>query len=79
MTAFAPDTADADLDKDGRISVWEAFAFASAQTARYYEQRGQLPVEKALLDDTGTVPVETCSRRARMACSRAARFSIPTR
>lgn len=54
VTAFAPDTADADLDKDGRISVWEAFAFASAQTARYYEQRGQLPVEKALLDDTGT-------------------------
>lgn len=54
VAAFAPDTADADLDKDGRISVWEAFAFGSAQTARYYEQRGQLPVEKALLDDTGT-------------------------
>lgn len=53
VTAFAPDTADADLDKDARISIWEAFAYASAQTSRYYEQRGQLPVEKALLDDTG--------------------------
>ncbi len=53
VAALAPDTADADLDKDGRISMWEAFAYASTQTARYYEQRGQLPVEKALLDDTG--------------------------
>lgn len=53
VTALAPDTAEADLDKDGRISIWEAFAYASAQTARYYELRGQLPVEKALLDDTG--------------------------
>ncbi len=54
VAAFSPETADADLDKDGRISIWEAFAYASTQTARYYETRGQLPVEKALLDDTGT-------------------------
>lgn len=53
VAAFAPDTAEADLDKDNRISIWEAFAYASTQTARYYETRGQLPVEKALLDDTG--------------------------
>jgi hypothetical protein len=53
VAALASDTADADLDKDGRISIWEAFSYASTQTARYYEQRGQLPVEKALLDDTG--------------------------
>ncbi len=53
VAAFAPDTSEADLDQDGRISVWEAFAYASAQTERYYETRGQLPVEKALLDDTG--------------------------
>jgi hypothetical protein len=53
VAAFAPDTADADLDQDGRISIWEAFSYASTQTERYYEVRGQLPVEKALLDDTG--------------------------
>lgn len=53
IAAFAPGTSEADLDKDERISIWEAFAYASAQTARYYETRGQLPVEKALLDDTG--------------------------
>lgn len=53
VAAFSPDSAEADLDKDERVSIWEAFAYASAQTARYYETRGQLPVEKALLDDTG--------------------------
>jgi hypothetical protein len=53
VAAFAPGATVADLDDDGRISIWEAFAYASAQTQRYYELRGQLPVEKALLDDTG--------------------------
>jgi hypothetical protein len=49
--AFAE--ADADLDKDGRVSIWEAFAFASARVKRYYDQRGQLATERAVLDDTG--------------------------
>lgn len=44
---------DADLDKNGRVSVWEAFIAASAGVRRYYEQRGQLATERALLDDTG--------------------------
>jgi hypothetical protein len=43
----------ADLDKNRRISIWEAFAYASLQVRRWYEQRGQLPTERALLDDTG--------------------------
>jgi hypothetical protein len=46
------DTA-ADLDKNGRISVWEAFAAASAGVRRHYQQRGQLSTERALLDDNG--------------------------
>lgn len=46
------DTA-ADLDKNGRISVWEAFAAASARVRRYYQQRGQLSTERALIDDNG--------------------------
>jgi hypothetical protein len=45
--------ADADLDKDGRVSVWEAFTFASVRVKRHYEQRGQLATERAVLDDTG--------------------------
>jgi hypothetical protein len=43
----------ADLDKNGRISIWEAFASASTSIRRYYQQRGQLSTERALLDDNG--------------------------
>jgi hypothetical protein len=49
--AFADQAADA--DKNGRVSIWEAFAYASAQARAWYEQHGQLPTERALLDDTG--------------------------
>jgi hypothetical protein len=42
-----------DLDKNGRISVWEAFASASAGVKQHYEQRGQLSTERPLLDDNG--------------------------
>lgn len=44
---------EADLDKDRRVSIWEAFAFASGRVKRHYEQRGQLATERAVLDDTG--------------------------
>lgn len=53
VTAFTPEASEADLDKDGRISIWEAFAYASDAAKRHYQQRGQLSVERALLDDTG--------------------------
>jgi hypothetical protein len=43
----------ADLDKNDRISIWEAFAAASASVRRHYQQRGQLSTEHALLDDNG--------------------------
>jgi hypothetical protein len=43
----------ADTDKNGRVSVWEAFAYASAGVRQSFQQRGQLPTERALLDDTG--------------------------
>ena len=33
--------------------MWEAFAFASAKVKLYYRQRGQLSVERPVLDDTG--------------------------
>ena len=42
-----------DLDKNGRISLWEAFASASAGVKQHYEQRGQLSTERPLLDDNG--------------------------
>ncbi|MBI3261859.1 MAG: caspase family protein [Acidobacteria bacterium] len=49
----AMDDPTADLDKNGRISLLEAFIYASAGVKQYYEQRGQLATERPLLDDDG--------------------------
>lgn len=43
----------ADIDKNGRVSIWEAFAWATARVRRHYVQRGQLATERAVLDDDG--------------------------
>jgi hypothetical protein len=43
----------ADQDKNGRISLWEAFAYASAHVRASFEQRGELPTERPVLDDNG--------------------------
>ncbi|HKT81374.1 MAG TPA: hypothetical protein VJP86_14210 [Vicinamibacterales bacterium] len=43
----------ADIDKDGRVSIWEAFRYASAGVRRWFDERGQLPTERPLLDDNG--------------------------
>ena len=43
----------ADVDKDERISVLEAFRYATAEVTRYYESDGRLLTEHALLDDNG--------------------------
>jgi hypothetical protein len=51
VKAFAD--AAADVDKNGRVSVWEAFSYASAGVRQWFEQHGRLPTERALLDDTG--------------------------
>ena len=45
--------AASDSDRNGRVSVWEAFAYASAGVRRWYQERGRLATERALLDDTG--------------------------
>jgi hypothetical protein len=51
IKAFADEAAD--LDKNGRVSVWEAFTYASDGVRQWFEQKGQLPTERPLLDDTG--------------------------
>lgn len=45
--------ASSDLDKNGRTSIYEVFAAASAAVKQHYEQRGQLTTERALIDDNG--------------------------
>jgi hypothetical protein len=51
IKAFQQDASD--VDKNGRISIWEAFAAASSGVRRHYQQRGQLATERPLLDDDG--------------------------
>ena len=43
----------ADGDKDGRVSVIEAFEFASFGVRQWYRQRGRLATERPLIDDDG--------------------------
>jgi hypothetical protein len=43
----------ADLDKDGQVSLLEAFLTASKRVGEYYRTHAQLATEHALLDDNG--------------------------
>jgi hypothetical protein len=43
----------ADLDKDGQVSLLEAYLSASHRVGEYYRTRSQLASEHALLDDNG--------------------------
>jgi len=43
----------ADLDKDQRISLLEAFVYARSEVERYYEEQNELLTEHAVLDDNG--------------------------
>ena len=51
VDAFASDGAD--VDRDRRVSMLEAFTYAVREVAREYEGEGQLLTEHALLDDNG--------------------------
>jgi hypothetical protein len=43
----------ADLDKDGQVSLLEAFLTASRRAAEFYAAEGRLATEHSLLDDNG--------------------------
>lgn len=51
VQAYASDVADA--DKDGRVSVLEAFEYARTEVARAYESEKHMLTEHAQLDDNG--------------------------
>ena len=42
-----------DLDKDGQVSLLEAFLMAARRVAEFYKLEGRLATEHALLDDNG--------------------------
>jgi hypothetical protein len=51
VDAFATEGADA--DRDGKVSILEAFEYAKKAVAASYAREGLLPTEHALLDDNG--------------------------
>jgi len=70
-----------DADKDGRVTVLEAFTFARQEVARYYETRRQLATEHAQLGGDsavartiafGTAPAPTDPRAAALFVERRA-------
>jgi hypothetical protein len=44
-----------DADKNGRVSLLEAFNYASTKVAEYYKREGNLQTEHPVLDDNGDV------------------------
>jgi len=53
MMATAIANPKADLDKDGQVSLFESYLFASRQVSHFYVGEGRVPGETALLDDNG--------------------------
>jgi hypothetical protein len=51
IKAFSDPAADG--DKDGRISIFEAFVYASANVRTWFDRQSRLPTERALIDDDG--------------------------
>jgi hypothetical protein len=51
VRAYAADGAD--TDKDGRVSLLEAFDYARTEVARVYEEENKLQTEHALIEDNG--------------------------
>ncbi len=51
VQAFAAPSAD--LDRNGKVSIWEAFRSASGGVKGWFETQGRLATERPLLDDNG--------------------------
>jgi hypothetical protein len=49
----ALDDPETDLDKDGQVSLLEAFLMASRRVSEFYRTEGRLMTEHALIDDNG--------------------------
>ena len=48
-------SAQADVNKDGRLSLLETFRFARKRVAKWYEEKGRIQTEHSILDDNGKV------------------------
>jgi hypothetical protein len=56
MFIRALSASEADADKNGRISMLEAFTHASRLVARHYEVEERMATERAVINDTGVGP-----------------------
>jgi hypothetical protein len=65
VKAFTEGTAD--TDKDGRVSMLEAFTYASANVRAWFDQHNQLPTEHAML--SGEVEARATFLQPRVAAS----------
>lgn len=48
-------SAEADKDKDGKVSLLESYLFSRGKVAQWFTDKGQIQVEHALLDDQSKV------------------------
>jgi pyruvate-formate lyase len=53
-----------DEDKDKKVSLWEAFKFASDGVERYYKDQGRLATEHPMLSDNGLEAINTTAKDA---------------
>ncbi|MEJ2638754.1 MAG: hypothetical protein P8010_04185 [Desulfosarcinaceae bacterium] len=49
----ALDARAGDRDKNGRVSIWEAFVFATHRVQKWYTDQKRIPTEHATLEDNG--------------------------
>lgn len=52
----------ADEDKDQKVSVWEAFKYATDSVNRFYKEEGRLATEHPQLSDSGAPTVDTSAK-----------------
>jgi hypothetical protein len=62
IKAFAEPSADS--DKDGRVSIYEAFQYANANVRTWFDQHNQLPTEHAQIDNEGAARATFLQPRA---------------
>ena len=53
--AEAGDSAEADRDKNGKVSLLEAFLFSRRRVEDWFQENGRLQTEHALLDDSSRI------------------------
>ncbi len=54
----------ADEDKDKKVSVWEAFKFATASVERFYKDEGRMATEHPQLSDNGSDMIDLKAKEA---------------